>query len=106
MIINVNDTFSDSAVAITRRKSNEVVTTLPSGISIYITQLSGILNFVASLPPSSMGQTIGLLGNFNGNDRDDFIYPNGTMLDGISSERMIHDLGQACEYIVVSQDKI
>ena len=57
----------------------------------------GLLSFVATSPEESMGTTVGLLGNFNGDTSDDFMYRNGTFLDADASDRMIHDFGQSCK---------
>jgi hypothetical protein len=76
---------------------NRIESTFSGGISITVTLLSGLLNVVAALPQEFMGRTQGLLGNFNGNATDDFIYPNGTMLNNDASDRMIHDFGLTCK---------
>ena len=78
---------------------NRIESTFSNGISVTVTLLSGLLNVVAVLPQNFMGLTQGLLGNFNGNNTDDFIYPNGTQLDNDASDRMIHDFGLSCKRI-------
>ena len=77
---------------------NRIESTFSDGISVTVTLLSGLLNVVAVIPQEQefMGQTQGLLGNFNGNATDDFIYPNGTLLNNDASDRMIHDFGLTC----------
>lgn len=48
------------------------------------------------------GQTSGLMGNFDGNDSNDFILPNGTVLDenATKTERDIFfNFGQHCKFI-------
>ena len=75
---------------------NRIESTFSDGISVTVTLLSGLLNVVAALPQQFMGQTQGLLGNFNGNATDDFIYPNGTLLNNDASDRMINDFGLTC----------
>ena len=77
---------------------NRIESTFSNGISVTVTLLSGLLNVVAVLPQDFMGLSQGLLGNFNGNDTDDFIYPNGTTLDNDASDRMIHSFGLTCDY--------
>ena len=77
---------------------NRIESTFSNGISVTVTLLSGLLNVVAALPQDFMGLSQGLLGNFNGNDTDDFIYPNGTVLDNDASDRMIHSFGLTCNY--------
>ena len=79
---------------------NRIESTFSNGISVSVTLLSGILNAVAVLPEEFMGLTQGLLGNFNGNVTDDFIYPNGTMLDNDASDSMIYDFGLTCKFPV------
>ena len=77
---------------------NRIESTFSNGISVTVTLLSGLLNVVAVLPQDFMGLAQGLLGNFNGNDTDDFIYLNGTTLDNDASDRMIHSFGLTCDY--------
>ena len=77
---------------------NRIESTFSNGISVTVTLLSGLLNVVAVLPQDFMGLSQGLLGNFNGNDTDDFIYLNGTTLDNDASDRMIHSFGLTCDY--------
>ena len=79
---------------------NRIESTFSNGISITVSLLSGVLNIVVVLPQDFMGLTQGLLGNFNGNDTDDFIYSNGTLLDNDASDSMIHDFGQTCESLI------
>ena len=79
---------------------NRIESTFSNGISITVSLLSGVLNIVVVLPQDFMGLTQGLLGNFNGNNTDDFIYPNGILLDNDASDSMIHDFGQACESLI------
>ena len=76
---------------------NRIESTFSNGISITVSLLSGLLDIVAVLPRNFMGLTQGLLGNFNGNNTDDFIYPNGTLLDNDASDSMIHGFGQTCK---------
>ena len=72
----------------------------PCGIGLTIRVSSGILSFVLTVPEELNGTAQGLVGNFNGNDTDDFIYPNGTVLSDEASDREIHHFGQACKLIV------
>ena len=75
---------------------NQIESIFFGGISVTVTLLSGLLNAVAALPQEFMGQTQGLLGNFNSDATDDFIYPNGTVLNNNASDRMLHDFGLTC----------
>lgn len=53
-----------------------------------------------SIALGSIGYTVfngGLLGNFNGDKSDDFIWPNHTMSSTTSSGREIYEFGQSCK---------
>lgn len=63
-----------------------------------VTQRGEILDFIINLDNSVMGNTRGLFGNFNGDDTDDFIQPNGIVLPSNASDEMLHDYGQTCKY--------
>ena len=96
MMNGIGSTISSSGNSASNM--NRIESTFFNGISVTVTLLSGLLNVVAVLPQDFMGLTQGLLGNFNGNATDDFIYPNGTLLDNDASDRMIHDFGQTCKF--------
>ena len=85
------------AVDIVSTAMNVIETTFATGISISVTLQSGILSLVAVLPQEFMGRTRGLMGNFNGNDTDDFVYPNDTELDNDADDERIHYFGQTCK---------
>ena len=96
-LTNVNDTYTTQAVQITRTGTDNVTSAFPSGAGVTIRVAENIPNFVLTLPQSFMGQTRGLLGNYNGDSSDEFVYPNETMLNSNASDSMIHDFGQACK---------
>lgn len=98
-IRNINDSISNTHVDITRTEPNRITSSFFNGASVTVTLSVGILNFMAALPHDFMGQTRGLLGNFNENDTDDFIFQNGTILDVGATDRMIHSFGQTCEVL-------
>ena len=96
-LTNVNDTYTTQAVQITRTGIDNVTSAFPSGAGVTIRVAENIPNFVLTLPQSFMGQTRGLLGNYNGDSSDEFVYPNETTLNSNASDSMIHDFGQACK---------
>lgn len=55
----------------------------------YLTYALNLANF----PPIT---TSGLLGTFNGDPSDNFMYPDGTILAPDASDPMIHEWGQTC----------
>ncbi|XP_069119594.1 uncharacterized protein [Argopecten irradians] len=63
-------------------------------ISLRIQVSAGMLSISPSIPEGLRGSLTGLLGNFNGDPSDDFIFPNGTVLRGNLTEQEIFDYGQ------------
>lgn len=52
-----------------------------------------------TLPVALVGQTEGLLGNFDGNDNNDFVSRSGTTLSDDASDMEIHSMfAQTCKY--------
>ena len=98
-LTSVNDTYSGNMVEITRTDNSSILSVFNNGLAVTISvALMGMMNIVVNLPEEYESQTQGLMGNFNGNSTDDFIFPNGSMLDDGSNDRMIHMFGQTCEY--------
>lgn len=95
-IDSANASYRASHVELIRTAANSITTVFANGISVDITLAVGIINFILTLPQSFQGQTKGLLGTYNGNTSDDFLYPNGTFLSSDASDRVIHSYGQAC----------
>lgn len=98
-VTNINDSFIDVNISVTRTAENTVLSVFPNGVSISVSVNGDLPNIVVSLPQDLRGQTRGLLGNFNGNDTDDFVFFNGTMLSSDASEREIFDFGQSCKLL-------
>ena len=98
-VTNINDSFIDVNIYVTRTAENTVLSVFPNGVSISVSVNGDLPNIVVSLPQDLRGQTRGLLGNFNGNDTDDFFFFNGTMLSSDASEREIFDFGQSCKLL-------
>lgn len=62
-----------------------------------------MLTFSTTVPDDFASQTVGLVGNFDGDDTNDFILPNGTVLteNQTRTERQIfYNFGVNCEYIL------
>ena len=53
--------------------------------------------YALEVPSSFEGTTSGLLGNYNNDDSDEFVFRNGTMISNSSSDREIHQFGQSCK---------
>ncbi|XP_060067948.1 mucin-like protein [Ylistrum balloti] len=66
-----------------------------SDISLRFQVSARMLSISPSIPEGFRGSLTGLLGNFNGNPNDDFIFPNGTILPNVNmTEKEIFDYGQ------------
>ena len=66
--------------------------------AVYVTLVPnvGYLTYALNLDNSQSLTTAGLLGIRNGNNSDDFTYPNGNSIPSDASDQMIHEWGQSC----------
>lgn len=94
---DIGKSISNDYVDITRTEANKITSSFYNCVSITVTLLTNILNVMAALPHEFMGNTKGLLGNFNQNDTDDLVYPNGTILSTQAGDRRTHLFGQTCK---------
>ena len=53
--------------------------------------------YTLEAPSSFEETTTGLMGNYNNDDSDEFVFHNETMISNSSSNREIHQFGQSCE---------
>ena len=91
----------DDTISVNQTSPNTVAVTFVSDVSIEITAQVGLLSFVVTLPEQFMMDARGLLGNFDGNSTNEFVFRNGTMIPDSSTDRQIHNFGQSCEYTLV-----
>ena len=98
-LINSNASifYGNNSVSVNRISETRIDVTFMSGVGVEVTMQVGLLSFVARLPDEFKMQTRGLLGNFDGNRRNEFVYRNGTMIPDSSSDREIHSFGQSCK---------
>lgn len=97
-VTSINDTYSGNMVELSRTDNTSILSVFNNGLAVTISvSLMGMMNIVVNLPLEYDSQTQGLMGNFNGNSTDDFIFRNGSMLDDGVSDRIIHSFGQTCE---------
>ena len=105
-LVNVNDSYTSSSgeVYIYRSAPNSITTIFNSarGVSVTIRVIEGIPNYVLTLTQRYGNQTSGLLGNFNGDDTDDFVFRNGTRLGNDASDSEIHQFGQSCKHSILT----
>lgn len=92
--------MDSSLVRIERSSDNSIDVSFVNGISLTVTQSElsfEILGFVLMVPLEYHKMASGLLGNFNEEVDDDFMYPDGTLLDVDPPDEQIHHFGQSCE---------
>ena len=77
---------------------NAVIITF-NDIEVTVILYAGYLNIQVQLSPIYMGDTTGLLGNYNGDVSDEFAFRNGTVLDDLASDSEIYEFSQSCKYI-------
>ena len=96
-LTTVGDNVTTPSSFIERSSNNSITVSFPSGVGITINYTAGLLVYTLEVPSSFEGTTSGLLGNYNNDDSDEFVFRNGTMTSNSSSDREIHQFGQSCE---------
>ncbi|KAK6180960.1 hypothetical protein SNE40_008919 [Patella caerulea] len=89
-------TFGNGSLTVSRSTDTTVQANFgESDISLSVKVGTKLLEFSITVPDDYRTETAGLMGNFNGDDSDDFALPNGTVLPSNLTERQIyHDFGQ------------
>ena len=98
-LIAVGDNVTTSSAFIERSSNNSITVSFPSGVGITINYTAGLLVYTLEVPSSFEGITSGLLGNYNNDDSDEFVFRNGTMISNSSTDREIHQFGQSCKWL-------
>ena len=96
-LTSVDANVTTSSSFIERTSNNSITVAFPSGVGITINYTAGLLVYTLEVPSSFEGTTSGLLGNYNNDDSDEFVFRNGTMISNSSSDREIHQFGQSCK---------
>ena len=99
------EVFNDTSLKVTDRNGRVLRQTDPSSITftffadneITVMLYAGYLNIRVQLSSYYAGFVMGLLGNYNGNASDEFVFQNGTVLDDSASDREIHQFAQSCK---------
>ena len=96
-LTSVGDNVTTSSSYVEQSSNNSITVSFPSGVGITINYTAGLLVYSLEVPSSFEGTTSGLLGNYNNDDSDEFVFRNGTMISNSSSDREIHQFGQSCK---------
>ena len=94
---SVGDNVTMSSTFIEQSSDSSITVSFPSGVGITINYTAGLLVYTLEVPSSFEGTTSGLLGNYNNDNSDEFVFRNGTMISNSSSDRAIHQFGQSCK---------
>ena len=89
--------FGDNSISVNQTSNNTVAVAFMTEITLEVSAQVGLLSFVVVLPEQFMMQARGLLGNFDENSTNEFVFRNGTMIPDSSRDREIHNFGQSCE---------
>ncbi len=95
-LTNVNDTVMGVNTMLTRSSVDTIVVLFQSSISVDVSLRAGALTATPAIPPVFNGTLTGLLGNFDDDDTNDFIYRNGTIASNDISDREKHIVAQTC----------
>ncbi|XP_025078211.1 mucin-like protein isoform X1 [Pomacea canaliculata] len=87
-----DDFIVDDGSVLLTRDNDTCVVSFPSGISLQIYIRMKALVIGIAMPHNFQTLTKGMLGNFNGDETDDFILPSGERLNNSLSERQIFNL--------------
>ena len=82
---------------LTRNTNDTIVASFQSTVAVEFSLSVGVLSAVTRVPPQFNGTLSGLLGNFDGNAANDFMYRNGTIAIDSITDREKHVVAQTCE---------
>ena len=91
-ILNISNVLS-----INRTRNSTVEVSFSNNIAVTFDRMGDLLQFALNIDPAFAGNVSGLLGNFNGDNSDDFIFQNGSTLGSSPSDMDIHTFGQSCK---------
>ena len=94
---SVGDNVTSSSSFIERTSNNSITVSFPSGVGITFNSTAGLLVYTLECPSSFEETTSGLLGNYNNDNSDEFVFRDGIMISNSSSDREIHKFGQSCK---------
>jgi len=84
-------------VSVNRTSNISVEASFSNNIGISVMFSNELLQFSLDLDPDFANNVSGILGNFNGDNSDDYILRNGSVLGSTPSDMEIHTFGQSCK---------
>ena len=104
ILMNRDIVMSYAAITLIDSNNLRAVFSTPYGtqaVSVSLDLSIGYLTYALNLGNFPPITTSGLLGTFNGDTSDNFMYPDGTTLSPDASDQMIHEWGQTCTCVVL-----
>ena len=95
-LTNINDSYTSMRVMLMRTTNDTVIASFQSSVAVEFSLRAGALSAVTKVPPEFNGTVVGLLGNFDGDETNDFIYRNGTIAEDTISDSEKHTVAQTC----------
>ena len=89
--------YASGTADINQLSATELEVSFVSGIGVAVKLKGGMLSFIVKLSETFRGKAQGLLGNFDGDSTNEFVYKNRTRISESSTDREIHNFGQSCE---------
>ena len=82
--------------------SDGVLVVFDEGVGIEIKASDGALSIILVVPDSFRGHTKGLMGTWNGDDKDDFLTPDGiTLRSNLTTEELHDQFGLLCKIMLM-----
>ena len=97
-LTTVNSIIRYNTVFLKRVADDTVRVVFSNDVAVNVTLRVGLLSFNVLVPQSFLNNTnvSGLLGNMDGDNTNEFVFRNGTMLPDDTSDRILHTFGQSC----------
>ena len=97
--LSENQTREFNNVDLALSQNGSLAITFSSGTSLEVTVLPGLISIAVNAPLSLQGQSVGLLGTWNGDINDDFTRPDGTKIPINATEfEVYYGFGEKCKY--------
>ena len=97
-LTTVNSFIRYDTVFLKRLADDTVRVVFSNDVAVNVTLRVGLLSFNVLVPQSLLNNTDvrGLLGNIDGDNTNEFVYRNGTVLSDDTTDRILHTFGQSC----------
>ena len=97
-LTTVNSFIRYDTVFLKRLADDTVRVVFSNDVAVNVTLRVGLLSFVVLVPQSLLNNAVanGLLGNIDGDNTNEFVFRNGTVLSDDTTDQILHTFGQSC----------